>query len=172
MAKCIVAHAPTSVDKFLLEPGKKASVGCVTGVWPQDTEFIQAAMLSAQRVSFNTLYVHWYDNSERARSTMDREKSLQQSIKLMNQVPIGCKLKLIVDASEMSMWFATTSLTEWVEALCKTRGWAQIDTCLVVVSSGVVRHLLEVFPMESRVTFVPSVEDACEELNVDPDVIM
>ena len=170
MASCVLAEKP--VNKKVGEGAAAAPKMTIKGIWPAGTEFVQSAMLSCQRVSEETMYVSWYDNSEQARSVQDRKTSLQQSVKLLNQVPLGCKLKLIVDASEMSIWFATTNLQEWVEQLCKTRGWKQIDTCLVVVSSGVVRHILEIFPMENRVTFVPSVEEACDMLKVDPDIIM
>lgn len=141
-------------------------------VWPEGTEFITAPLLCAQRVGQDTLYVQWYDNSEKGKSKLDRDESLVAATGVMNSVPRGVKLRLIVDASEMSLWFVTTNLKEWVEALCQTAGWMQIDTCLVVVNSMVVRLILEMFPMEKRVTFVETLEEACGQLKLDPDLFM
>ena len=87
-------------------------------------------------------------------------------------MPHRCKLRVIVDVQEMSVWFIGSNLREWVNKLCETQGWKQIDKCLVVVSSAVMREILTLFPMESRVEFVSSVDEACEKFDLDPDLLL
>ena len=145
---------------------------CHSKSWPLGSEFVTAPLLSAQRAGHDTLYVQWYDNSEGGRIKHDRDKSLAQCVEVMNCVPPGAKLRLIVDASEMSLWFITTYLKHWVQALCQTAGWMQIDTCLVVMNSKAIRLILTTFPTAKLVTFVETLEQACEKLKLDPDLFM
>jgi len=120
----------------------------------------------------DTLFIHWYDNSEKKRAQQERDASLRDAIKMLDAAPPGVRLRVIVEASEMSLWFVTTNLQEWLSRLCQTRGWRQIETTMVVVSSTVVRNLVKMFPTEKTMHFVKDVDEACEKLGVDPDILM
>lgn len=152
-------------------PGVRASIEAQYP-WPAGTDFIEAPLLSCQRVDYRTLFVHWYDNSESGKSKAERDSSLRKAVEVMDAVPKGCNLRVVVDVQEMSVWFITSSLREWVNKLCESRGWKQIDKCLVVVSSSVMREILTLFPMENRVEFVSSTEEACDKFDVDPDLLL
>jgi len=140
--------------------------------WPEGLDFVEAALLSCQRVDYNTLYVHWYDNSESGKTQAERNASLTQAVRVMDSVPYGVKLRVIVDVREMSLWFIGTGLREWVNELCSSKGWKQIDKCLVVVSSSAMREILTLFPLESRVEFVTSIEEACGKFDLDADLLL
>ena len=82
------------------------------------------------------------------------------------------KLRIVIDATEMTIDFVRNHLLQWISQLEKTRGWLKIAECYVVTTSYVLKYIADTFSFNGNVYFETDLKTACSKVELDPDTLI